>query len=336
MASRDGTNAPPPDDKVRERGLDAQSDLDADADGAGYSVAPNPTDKTKESTKRAQTWVPVKGREVPFKRRRRLSGGTTVAGSAALEQRSITTVELPGPFFSASAFVYPFLYPSWVRWLGIAFMSILAGLVLYITLFVSWIVIGFQLFLSVFAIAAMAMVNLALMSYLVGCFVEVIEETASGEERLEQLVDMSWFEILPRFFRVVGAAATAIFIASVLCEPLRRWARLDTPILLMIEATVIFQIFPVLLLTNLVDNTVFPFWSIPQTLRRLATCAGYFGAFQLIVAPITVGTVLALVYLRQVHFIALLAGVGPAAATWLMYYGHWIGRLARQLADASD
>jgi hypothetical protein len=243
------------------------------------------------------------------------------------------TVQLPGPFFTWPALVYPFCYPTWVRWLGLSFVSTLAVGALTVTLFVSWIVIRFQLFLSVFAIASMTLVDLALVSFVVACFVDVIEETASGEDRLEQLVDMSWWEILPRFFRMAGAAASSALVAWVLTVPLQLWFSTNEHLVPLVQIVVALQIFPILLLTNLVDGTVIPLWSLLGTVRRLAACVAYFAAFQSIATPLTFAVLLALGAMQSWHSAVALVASGPIIAGWLLCYGHWLGRLARQLAE---
>jgi hypothetical protein len=282
------------------------------------------------------TWVPLRGRVVADRDRiKKGSLATKGHGSSNLLARvRRETVELPGPFFTWSALFYPFCYPTCVRWLGLSVVSSLAAGVFTVTLFVSWIVIRFQLFLSVFAIASMTMVNLALVSYVVACFVEVIEETASGEDRLEQLVDMSWWEMLPRFFRVAGAGAAAGLLTWVFTLPLQFWFSNNEHVAPLVQSVVALQIFPILLLTNLVDGTLIPLWSLPGTLRRLASCVTHFAAFQSVATLATVAVLVAFNMMRSWHIAASLAVSGPIIAAWLLFYGHWLGRLARQLADA--
>jgi len=68
-------------------------------------------------------------------------------------------------------------------------------------------------------------------------------------------------------------------------------------------------------------------------LRRLAAKVGCFAAFQtfaMLLSILALGTVEAM---YSYHWLASLVVAGPIAAGWTLYYGHWIGRLGRQLAD---
>jgi O-antigen/teichoic acid export membrane protein len=96
---------------------------------------------------------------------------------------------------------------------------------------------------------------------------------------------------------------------------------------------ILLQIFPILLLTNLVDGTVLPLRSLGGTVRRLAAQAGYFAAFQITVALVTALVLIVVDAMHSWHWVAAVAAAGPMAATWFMYYGHWLGRLGRQLAE---
>jgi hypothetical protein len=316
-----------------DRGISAQHDLDFDNDGAGYGLTQDRDNKAEVPV--TATWVPLRGRDQP--RRSRINSRTRNASSGAasdlLDRIQTREVDLPGPFFSWSAFLYIFLYPTWARWLGLSLVCFMSAGVLGVTLFVSWIVIRFQLFLSVFAISAMAMLNLALISYVVACFVEVIEETAAGEDRLQQLVDMSWWDILPRFFRVIGAAAVAIAIAWALTAPLKYFLPGNSAELRITRLACWLQLFPVLLIANLVDSTVIPFRSLVGTLRRLAAKVGCFAAFQTFALLLSVLALVTLAASYKYHWVAGWLVAGPFMAAWTLYYGHWLGRLCRQLAD---
>jgi hypothetical protein len=281
------------------------------------------------------TWVPTRGRE-PHAAGSNKSARRSRAGagdSADLLQRIRKPVELPGPFFKWSALIYPLLHPNWIRWLGLSFMTVLATGAISVTLFVSWIVLRFGAFLSIFAIASMALVCLALVSHVVSSFVEVIEETAAGEDRLERTMDFSWWDMLPRFMQALGAAAIAAALTFGVTYPLRRWFPWDAPELMLIQSILMYQLFPILLITNLVDGSWFPFKSLPATLRRLAACVGYLVAFWAITVPVAVAIDAALTLSFQYHLVAGIFAAGPLIAAWLLYYGHWLGRLARQLSD---
>ena len=170
-------------------------------------------------------------------------------------------------------------------------------------------------------------------SYVVACFITVVEETANGEDRLYRLPGMSWWEILPPFLRTAGAAAIAVAIALGVTYPLRRWLLWPDDWVAVIGAIVVFQLFPILLITNLVDQSVLPISSLFTTLGRLAGRAGHFAMFLLLTGLVTFGTAVALQSLHNIGGVAaILAGSGPLIAAWMMFYGHWLGRLVRQLS----
>ncbi len=243
-------------------------------------------------------------------------------------------VELPGTFFKWSALFYPVLHPNWIRLIGLSFMSTLAFLMVAGAAFVFSVIMRFGAFVSLFAVPTMAMGCLALVSYVVGCFVTVIEETANGDDRLDRLIDLSWWETLPRFLATAGAAGVAVGLAVAATYPLRRWFVWNDFEMILIHRVIIFQAFPILLITNLVDGSWLPIRSLLETVRRLSRCIGYFVAFLLITAPFSIATDLALAQLYQWNLAAALFGAGPLGAAWLMFYGHWLGRLSRQLTAA--
>jgi hypothetical protein len=314
---------------------------DTEESGSEYGVVPD-AESDAEKRKRGGrdspvgTWVPTRGKSPEPSGWGRSTPRSFGAAGQPLDllDRIRKPVELPGPFFKWSALVYPFLHPNWIRWLGLSFMTMLATGAVSVTLFVAWIVIRFWLLLSVFTIGSMGMVCLALVSYVVANFVSVIEETAGGEDRLERMTDLSWWDMLPRFMQALGAAVVTAAVTIGVTYPLRRWFPWDAPGLILAQSILVFQLFPILLITNLVDGSWFPFKSLPATLRRLAACVGYVVAFWLITAPIAVAVDAALAAMFRVHIAAGIAAAGPLGAAWLMFYGHWLGRLARQLSAA--
>jgi hypothetical protein len=313
---------------------------DFEESGGEYGVVPEPeADRGMHKGGAGQsvepTWVPTRGREPESmglkKSARRASGAA--GESADLLQRIRKTVELPGPFFKWSALVYPLLHPNWIRWLGLSFMTVLAAGAVSVSVFVAWIVIQFNLFLSIFTMSSMGLVCIALVSHVVASFVEVIEETAAGEDRLERTMDFSWWDMLPRFMQALGAAAVAAVLTYAVTYPLRRWFPWDAPELILIQSILMYQLFPILLITNLVDGSWFPLKSLPATLRRLAACVGYLFAFWMITIPVALAVDAALTVSFRFHIAAGIFAAGPLLAAWLQFYGHWLGRLARQLAD---
>jgi len=313
---------------------------DVEESGGEYGVIPDPevdTGKRKRGAGASAggTWVPTQGKSPePGGGGRSAPRSLGIAGrSPDLLERIRKPVELPGPFFKWSALVYPWLHPNWVRWLGLSFMTSLAVGAISVTLFDTWIVIRFWALLSIFAVGSMSLVCTALVSYVIASFVSVIEETASGEDRLEGMIDLSWWDMLPAFMQAIGAGAVSAAVTFGLTYPLRRWFPWDAPALILTQAIILFQIFPVLLLTNLVDGSWVPFKSLPATLRRMATCVVYLVAFWVITAPVVVTAAIGLAEFFRVHVSAGIAAAGPIGAAAMMFYGHWLGRLARQLSD---
>ncbi len=330
-----------PDESASPDAKSRDSDGDKFEDSGGeYDVVPGADiGKKKRNLGPGQssegTWVPTRGRSPESRAWGRSVPRSHGAASGSLDllDRIRKRVELPGPFFKWSALIYPFLHPNWIRWLALSFMTTLAVGAVAVTLFVAWIVIRLGAFLAIFAISSMALVCLAFVSHVVASFVEVIEETAAGEDRLERTGDFSWWDMLPRFMQALGAAVVTAVVTYGVTYPLRRWFPWDAPELILIQSIVMYQLFPILLITNLVDGSWFPFKSLLATLRRLAVCVGCLMAFWFITAPVAVGVEYALNVLFHFHIAAGIAATGPLGATWLMFYGHWLGRLARQLTD---
>jgi hypothetical protein len=148
-----------------------------------------------------------------------------------------------------------------------------------------------------------------------------------------QLIYMTWWEILPRFFRVAGAAIGATVITWLLVAPMRAILSAHELALQLASGMIWLQIFPIFLITNLVDSTFFPVRSLFGTVRRLAARVGNFAAFQTFAMLLTGLVLIAVEAMRGWHWAAVVTVAGPLAAAWLLYYGHWIGRLCRHLAD---
>ena len=227
----------------------------------------------------------------------------------------------PVRFFRWSSLVYPLLHPTWVRWIVLSFVTALAAGMIALT------AKGFSEGLG--PLKALVTVCLALSAYLAASFVEIIEQTAHGSDRLNHLPGFAWLEILRPFAQTAGAAVIAALAAYGLSYPLRGYLT-DTQLHL-IRAISVFQLFPILLMSNLADQRWLPIASLPTTLNRFSCCAGSFVLFLIVSAVTTVVTVAPLLLLTAWDFGAGLAASGPLLSTWFMLYGHWLGRLARQL-----
>ena len=320
-------------DRGRSPGSPAPDSMDEEDGGDQYRISSEASSDAGQPVEASSgTWVshvPIPassaGTEGPS------TGGGRRRNASATASESAGSVDLPGPFFAWSALVYPLIAPNWMRWLGLSLVTTLTTLVVAGVVFIVLVLAKFGV-LSFFAVATAATGCLALVSYVVACFVTVVEETANGEDRLYRLPGMSWWETLPPFLRAAGAAGVAVAVAYGVTYPLRRWLLWPDDWVAVIRAIVVFQLFPILLITNLVDQSVLPISSLFTTLGRLAGRAGHFAVFLLLTATATVGTAAGLEALYDLGIGATLAGSGPLIAAWLMFYGHWLGRLVRQLS----
>jgi hypothetical protein len=303
--------------------------LDLEESGGEYRLECTEADDREETS--PATWVPTRGPSEP----KRTRSAPRAAAPQPLD-RSGRPLDWPGPFFTWSALVYPLVYPTWMRWLGLSVITGLAAAMVATTLFVISIIATFGAFASIFAIGGMAMGCLALVSYVIATFVMVVEQSANGEDRLSRLPDLSWWDVLPPFMSTLGAVATAAFVTCVVTLPLQHWFLPYELPLLAIRGLIAFKLFPILLIANLVDGSWLPFHTLGVTLGRLASCAGWFALFLLLALTGTVAAVAALVALLDCNLIAGLAALGPIAAAWLLYYGHWLGRLTRRLLAANE
>ncbi len=277
------------------------------------------------------TFIPIAGALRPAGLGPRVPPGGFVATAA---REPVDRAAGPGPILDLTMLFYPWLYPTWVRWIGLAFIIAFTSCIVAITLFVLSIAAAFGAVGSIFTVAGMATACLAFVAYITACFVAVIEGTANGDDRFQQLPGFQWYETLPSLFRTWGAAAASVAVAYGITYPLRPWLPPDDPQFYLLSAFIVYLFFPVLLITNLVDDSWFPFYSLFPTLVRLVRCGPHFVLFLVMsgVLALTLGIVLGGLFVWRIA--AGLAAAGPVLATWLLYYGYWIGRLARQMAAA--
>jgi hypothetical protein len=254
--------------------------------------------------------------------------------SASLKKsdESVEPEDFPGPFLDRSAFLYAWLHPTWACWLGLAVMTELTLCAVGCTAFFFTIIMTFGAFVSLFTFASMVMVCVGLGSYVLATFETVLEQTANGGNRLQRLPGYVWYELLPSLSRVFGAAACSVGIAvgiTYSCrETIGAWY---TPQSLILNDIIAFFLFPIFMISNSVEQSFLPIWALFSTLPRLIRCGGYFLVF-LIVSGIVWAMINALIVaLLFWHFAAALAAAGPLLAMWLLYYGHWLGRVVRQM-----
>ena len=318
---------------------DSPSSVPEADDGGAYEIAPEPgrepAGKTGDASSQRGTFYRSAGKSVPGgSPTSRPTGTRTFADKVLLEERERRrpTVELPGRFFKFSALFYPWLHPNWIRWLGLTFMTWLAVCMVAGSLFVLRIILEYGAFVSLFTVPTMAVGCLALVGFVFASFITVVEETAQGEDRLQRLAELNWWETLPRLMRTLGAFAVTTLATFGLTYPLRRWLVPGSIEMQLIQSLVEQQLFAIFLITNLVDNSWIPFTSLWATLKRLAACVDCFAVFLLLTVPPTIGLHVLLARLDDWHVWAAIAAAGPLGAAWFMFYGHWLGRLVRQLS----
>jgi hypothetical protein len=304
--------------------------------GGGYAVPPEPPPAAAPAQLRpAQPpiWAPASGASQPTKGRARAQ---TVLPTAPLEfEVAPEEPELPGPFFDVATLLYPWLHPTWICWLGLSFMTALAAAAIFCTMFFFVIIMSFGAFVSLFTFAAMVTVCLGLASYIATTFVWVVEQSANGDNRLQRLPGYVWYEILPPAFRTAGAAAGAIGLAVGTTYLLRQWlGEWYAPQVLLLDMVLVFLLFPITMISNSVAQSFLPIYSLFPTLFRLVKCCGHFLLFLFMAGLGAAGVTLGLIVLFALHVAAGLVAAGPVVAAWVMFYGHWLGRLARQLSAA--
>ncbi len=301
--------------------------------GVDYSLEPQFwSDEPAATAPTAGTWVPTRGRSqptTPYYQSNPRSAPTVRVGPIDAD----STIDWPGPFFTFAALLYPWVHPNWIRWLGLTAATYAAVAMIAGSLFVLWVIMRFGAFVSLLATGPMAMACLATVSYVVGSFVVVVEDTAHGEDRLNRLVELSWWETLPRLLRTLGAIAATALAAYVVTYPLRRWFEPRGWQLVTIQGVFGHHVFPILLITNLADCSWVPIWSLWKTISRLVRCVGHFAAFLALTTPAMIACSVTLTTLATVSVWVQFAAAGPVISAGLMFYGHWLGRLIRQMSE---
>jgi hypothetical protein len=323
--------------RANARHAHAATDLhQTEQDDAGFEVLPDsepaaPASWSDRPNEPAASWMvssaPDPATSVPT----RCAWTNSFVSAGLRVQGEDAELEMPGPFFDKSTWLYPWLHPNWIHWLGLSFMTELASCMIAGAGFIFAIVVYFGLFGSIFTVASMVMGCLALSAFIATTFVRVIEQTANGVNRLERLPGLAWWETLPPFFRTVGAAGLTLLIVWAICYSVRGFVPWYDPRLLLLNAAIGYVLFPVLLLANLVEQSWLPLFSLWPTVSRVFRCGGHFVLFLMLSGMATAILVIVLVLLVLVHFALGLIAAGPLIAAWLLYYAHWLGRLARQL-----
>jgi DNA-directed RNA polymerase subunit RPC12/RpoP len=325
---------------ARSKRTDASPAAGADAPieeqrepGGEYTLEPQFwTEEPPKGGVPAGTWVPARGQPRPAASY--FQSNPRPAPSAFAEPRDAKSLaDQPSPFFTMAALFYPWVHPNWIWWLGLTAATYAAIAMIAGSLFVLWIIMRFGAFVSLLATGPMAMACLATSSYVVGSFVVVVEDTAHGDDRLNRLVELNWWETLPRLLRVLGAATATALVGYAITYPLRQWFEPLSRQMLTLQSVIALQTFPILLITNLADCSWVPIWSLWRTVTRLVHCVGYLVAFLAITSP---GLIAGAAVLQVAHDAGVWVGIavaGPVISTALMFYGHWLGRLIRQMTE---
>ena len=256
--------------------------------------------------------------------------------------------EFPGPFIDRSGLLYAWLYPTWVCWLGLTFMAEVSVWAFACTAMFFVVAMVSGAFGSLFTFGAMMTGCLGLASYLATTFICVLEGTANGDNRLHRLPGYVWYDILGPFLRTACAAAAAYAVSFCVTYGCRHWLgpwndprSWYDPQVLFLNDLIAVLFFPIFMITNSIDQSFIPVYSLFSTLRRLGKCFGHFFLFLLISGGVWAAmsgvfwTVVRRVPDGELpigQIAAALTIAGPILSTWLLYYGHWLGRLARQLS----
>jgi hypothetical protein len=244
--------------------------------------------------------------------------------------------EFPGPFLDRSAILFPWLYPTWACWIGLAFMTELTVCAIGATAFFFFVIMSGMAFVSLFTFASMMTVCVGLASYVLATFESVVEQTAHGDNRLRRLPGYVWYELLPSLKRVFGAAASAVGFSIGITYLCLKWFTVSYEplvviLMLILNNVVVFVAFPVFMISNSVEQSFLPIWGLFATLPRLLRCVGYFLIFLLVSGIAWTGIVVLILLLSAVHMSLGVLAAGPLLSIWLLYYAHWLGRVVRQM-----
>jgi hypothetical protein len=293
-----------------------------------YGSAPGAWAETPRNA--PDTFVPVSSEAQTSKGRTKAE---TIFATERKSDEAVDDSEFPGPFIDRSGLLYPWLHPTWMCWIGLAFMTELTACVVAGTTFFFLVAMSFGAFVSLFTFASMVVVCVGLSAYLATTFVMILEGTANGDNRLHRLPGYVRYEILGPFFRVVGADLCAIGVACSVTYVCRDWlGPWYDPRAFIVNELISFVLFPIFMITNSADQSFLPIGSLFATLRRLAFRAGHFLLFIVVSGVAWIAINAAIIALLLWHIAAGLAVAGALLATWIMYYGHWMGRLTREIA----
>jgi hypothetical protein len=322
-----------------------------ETDDPGYEIvsdsepAPLPT-PTGSPAAPVSGWVPAQA-VTRAKSKRKKAHAAPQGSSYGTADVAVAAEDFPGPFIDISAIFYPFLHPTWACWIGLSFVTALALAAVGISLFFLAVIMTFGAFASAFTFASMVIGCVALVGYVITAIENVFEETANGGNRLARLPGLSFADNLPSFLRGAGALLSTIAVAGGLVYLVRNhlgqwetdeWAVNPIVILemMLIFDVVAWALFPIFVISNSVEQSFLPIWALHTTVRRIVRCAGYYAIFLIVSAATWIAINLLLAVLSLIHISVFLVAVGPLLAMYLMYYAHWLGRVARQMIAADE
>jgi hypothetical protein len=298
-----------------------------------YRVVAEPGDPSPAVTDElpaSPVWIPATDRVQASKGR--TNAATILHPTKPKPDDTLEPDDFPGPFLDRSALLFPWLYPTWACGIGLAIMTELTVCAIGATAFFLFVIMSGMAFGSLFTFASMVMVCVGLTSYVFATFEMVLEQTAHGDNRLRRLPGYVWYELLPPLKRVFGASASALAIAVAITYSCRQWLGewYDWPVLIVTDL-ISFVLFPIFMISNSVEQSFLPIWGLFATLTRLARCFIYFAIFLVVAGVAWAAIGVALQLLSLIHVALAVVVAGPLLTIWLLYYGHWLGRVVRQM-----
>ncbi len=290
--------------------------------GQGSVWQPNPTARPAEANS-AAAWRPSTGAGRPERPRRWRGAGSggpaVVFGSPA------------APVLTFAALIYPWQHPTWASWLGLAVMYSIGMVALHWLLIASIMLARIIGFIGVISFGSVVLVAVVLLFYALHVFVEIVQQTAYGSDRLERLPAFDWVVLIPSALSVMCAAGLALLMGWLGGYWCHASVGLNELAVAAVMVVTFLLLFPLFFLANMAEGTILPFAGLLVALRALVQHAGSWLAVLLAGCSVACAAGALLRGLYAVNPWLGHLSQGPVAVTALMIYGHLLGRLARRM-----
>jgi len=240
------------------------------------------------------------------------------------------------PVLTIRALLYPWATGNWAPWLGLALMYMAGVLLLRWAIVITIMLARLLGFIGVLTFGSVVLVSFALFCYAAHVFVEVVQQTACGSDRLERLPGFDWYELLPSGLTVFFAAGCALVPASLFTYWCYATLRLSDLAATLLAAAAMLVLFPLFFLASMAGGSVLPLAGLGVTVRAIVRQAGAALAVLLASASVASAAIAAIYGAYAASRWLGHLSLGPIMITAMMIYGHLLGRLARRMMESEE